>query len=490
MKKIFSLILLSLTLSFYAEAQQMELESYDLHKCNIVTAERTLVVGEYGNEVVSVVDPARGILATHQDFEVHAFNQNHTTRTLELADTKGYELITTNIVEGKLYLLFSNRTKNSYALLRGVVNLADMTLSTPLTPIYQEETAKSDIDHLRAAKSDNGDFIGLAFGVYHNATQEFQSHEMLLDNTLEELWVKQYPMNPVNAVYVTNEGQLKTMGYYNNKKNQNTKFIFGEFDENGEDVQEVMLDVTNVEYGQLLNCINGKFVFVGLLGDGREVNTTYSGIYGVVYDLNSHRALSNTHEFTNDEINVFENSSLKSKVRNAIMNGLDPRSTAATDFGGAVSYARRYTLTITDVRSGSTRTECYQTGAMVIALDTNCNFVWSKPIRTYMKENGRSSSHHVNICAQGNTVYLVQSEAAKNGEVYDISPKCKQKFFNRIKSRTAVYAIAQDGTVSKRMLGEAERNKITTPLMSAGNGVYWFVSSVPLNSTLNKLQIK
>lgn len=487
MKNILSFILLTIALAAAAQAQTT-VAGYPLEKgFNMMSADATHVLGECGGEVVAVAHVARGVITLYKDYEVLAIDKTGAIRSVELPDTKHCDLLAATLVDGQVHVLMAGTDKNQFSISRAAVNVAGMKITTPLTPIYSETLAKSDLPYYLSAQSPSGDFVALYAGIYRNASKDFRAKEVLLDNTLGELWTKQYPLAAVNALRVTDDGQVQTMSYYCNEKENRSGFRFGLLDENGEDVQETTFTSTKIENCRLLNCINGKFVVAGLLVDKK--NSGFSGLCGLAYDMKSRDARMSTSPFTDEEANVLENRPLRSNMkRSAVTAGLTPMSSAATDFGGACSFSRIYTVTTTGAGAPNS-TDYYVTGTLAVAVDTDGHIMWRKPFRMAMKEPEHTYFIHAGLCAKGSTVYLVQSEPAKGGLVYDIAATAKMKAVNGFKARTAVYAISPKGEVGKEMFGEASKQKVVSPLMPAGDGKYWFLTSMLSQSALHKITL-
>lgn len=490
MKKILSLVLVTFGLA--AAMAQTTVNEYPLPKgFNMMSAEETQVLGEAGGEVLAVVQPARGIITTYQDYEVQAIGKNGALRTVVLPDTRNSRLLAATLADGQVHVLLLSGDNNEYAIRRAVVNAATLQVAVAPTPMYRTTVAKSDLPYYKAAQSANGDFVAVLYGVYRNASKDFQIQEILLDNTLQELWAKKYPLGAVDEMMVSDEGEMLTLSYYLDSKSGRTALRFGRLDEEGETVQEASLDKP-MAYVDLLNCVHGKFVMSGLLLDDpeRRSNAQFSGFCGMVYDMRSRKLTQNTHLFTEEEVNVLENKKLNfGRKRNTLTAGMTPMSTAATAFGGAIAMSRLYSVTTTG-NTAANGTEYFMTGTLVAAIDTNAVIVWSKPFRNFLKEPEHRWFFHNNLCAEGSTVYLVQSEPAKNSPAYDIASTAKMKAINGFKARTAVYAISPRGEVSKSMYGEASKQKVVTDLMPAGNGTWWFLTSMINHSTLNHVTIK
>lgn len=490
MKKSFLFILVILSLSFVSRAQVSisdiplsdDFNTYGVARTTVVGE----IVGEFDNEVVTVVHPENA-MGISKDFEVQTIGKNGEMHSVRLKGTRQDGLVAATITDDVLHMLLAKITRSQFTVSRVSVSLLDMEVITPFTPVYSEKTEVTDTAFYWVGKSPDGDFVGLVCGAFHKSPEGFQGYAMMFNNDLDTLWTRKYTRGNPKDLKVDNEGEMLVMSYKTDFETGRTNFRFGVFDEEGVEEQEAQLDDGNLLTVKMLNYINGKFVLMGLPLSHQDKygNMHYAAISGLVYDMDKQLLTQSLHFFTKDEANVLENRSLDYPREGRIVaNNLQPMSTTATVYGGAVALARLYF----DVRGMSTPSfYFYTTGALVAAIDTNGDFLWCRPFRNYVTTTSTRQYMRYGLCAQGDNVCLLLSENSECGSAYDISTPAPVKVLGAFKVRTAVYTITPQGEVSKDLFGEVTKQRVTTDLMPDGKGNYWFLTSLEKQASIHKL---
>ena len=234
---------------------------------NLAQASEVITIGEHDGLTLLATRRFTVVLGNYLPREcmVMAVDKNlNKVRSIELADTKGDDIEAATLHEGKVYLLLAHQDRNEASFRRYVVDAATMQpIGEPTTVYRYEKVRKDDLYHW-IAQSPDRNLTGLVHIVTNHKTDGYSAVQIMLDETMKEEWRREYPIQSMSDLLVTNDGQKVTLGKSaDRKKTASTLYISMLDDENAIDLhKDVDVMVSDMK---LVNCLeNGKVLAVGI----------------------------------------------------------------------------------------------------------------------------------------------------------------------------------------------------------------------------------
>ena len=424
---------------------------------NSFMAHESYIVSASNNELLMVTHQTRTILAATSSLglQVVATDTNmNILRQVALPKTLMSKVLATNYVDGKVYVLY--QALSPLRIYRAVVDASSMTLEhneTLLEPIsgYDVETFPW------VAKSQNGLFFALAGGVINTTSKNFLGRQVLLDETFQILWDKQFGNHSLNDVWVDNDGVMYLFGYDYDKASSETAIEVCMLDVNEENRYTARAMLGEVFRLKLLNIVNNKAVAAGYIRTPQSPKNSdcFDKLLGVAFDLNTEELKVDRTTITSDELNVFGNKSTKKPNKEGMVDNLVLVDRTPTNFGGALLIQREWKITTRSTKTPDQH-DYYTMGALALAVDTNGKIVWHKPFRTVSHEMtgmawDLSANMDASLRAQGDNVYVFLPESSRAPQVYDITDAAKTVKVQLQDHACAIYGISREGAVTKQL---------------------------------------
>lgn len=407
--------------------------------------------------------------------------------SVELPESEDHELLVCSMSENKFTSLIMDEGRK-----KGVITKYSVNLNDPAHTVHQEvfrniETSKKEFIHWEAS-SPNKAFHCLIYVLLDEKQNSAEFAEILLDNELNILWEKQYNLRALNDIFVTNEGQVVTMGYNSNPEKEASSFIFSILDINNENSFLSEAQHFTAQKAAIVNYVNHKLVVSGLLRSSESTrrDTYYDGVFGLAFDFAANTCHSDTVHFTNTELNVFGNEKGTKKNKYGFADALVHEQQAQTTFGGAALFRRFYVVESRDYSGLSSRV-FNQIGAVAVATDTNGHIIWHRPFRSETVQGEFGNLINIDIFGRGDQVYLMQNEHEKSPQTYDIAPTVKKLKATINSCCLAIYGISYDGSVQKNLFNQDSREMLIDNLFRLDDTHYIFMRAKGGHSTLGTL---
>jgi hypothetical protein len=223
--------------------------------------------------------------------------------------------------------------------------------------------------------------------VINTTSKNFLGRQVLLDETFQILWDKQYGNHSLNDVWVDNDGVMYLFGYDYDKASSETAIEVCMLDVNEENRYTARAMLGEVFRLKLLNIVNNKAVAAGYIRTPQSPKNSdcFDKLLGVAFDLNTEELKVDRTTITSDELNVFGNKSTKKPNKEGMVDNLVLVDRTPTNFGGALLIQREWKITTRSTKTPDQH-DYYTMGALALAVDTNGRIVWHKPFRTVSHE--------------------------------------------------------------------------------------------------------
>ena len=336
--------------------------------------------------------------------------------------------------------------------------------------------------------SEDGNQIGLAYVLWGKKEPRY-ARAALFNRNMEQQWSQSLTYPNIHEILTTDEGSIATaaLGYI--KGNSESVFRFNLA--TATEAKELELSVEeDIERLALLNCKQGRILVTALEGKGGNgVNllgfTTlglrrHTGVRSYSIDLaGGNKYSSHLHEFTKEEICIFDNTAKPSLVANESTNFLMVRDHCSTKQGGAVLYQEAWEKEVRNTKNGMTNTTFYSNGMLLMQVDMEGNFKQINAIRQ-RNQNAKEPMVGSDLFVFNDKLYVVTNESKEASNEYTTSEPAKLSLSLSLTSATngavAVYYFTSDGVGAKQMVEKESKSLLFTPLYAVGGGKFYLLT--------------
>ena len=349
--------------------------------------------------------------------------------------------------------------------------------------LVDESVEKNDDYFIWSTSSPDGQYHGLVYAVW--GKKESRAVAMLFDSDMKKLWEYSLAYSDVYNVIVTNSGCVVTMrmGMVDDNKDITAfrvQMVNAEGEKHGEyildaDVSDVAL--LNAEGSRVLAiALEGKGGY-GLLRMGVMGNRQYTGLWGLVFDLDSQQiTTANRHPFTDDELLTLNNEVAGAKVTDRSIYFVRKVDECSTPQGGAALYQHAWRVETRDSR-GMTQSETVHSKGILLA-QTDMQGVLTINRIPQNNQNAGWPDVGADVLAHGDKVYVVTNESKEESDEYTPDkPAKRSKSLLLANMAVAVYWFTPDGQGGKKVVERERKALLKSPLMAGMADRFYFLTT-------------
>lgn len=365
------------------------------------------------------------------------------------------------------------------------------------SPLVDSPLPKGCESFLWTVCSPNGQYRGVVYAIWDDNSNS-KAVAMMFDREMNKLWERRLAYSDVFNVIATDEGAIVTLRLGMVEDNESlTAFRINMATASGEKHGEYVLDA-DVSDPALVGCDGSRVLALTLEGKGGYGairfgslgGRDYSGIYGLVFDLDQQKiTVANRHPFTDEELRILANDDkgqTYSQREITFMRKLDDCQTAA---GGAALYQHAWSLETRNIRTGMTSTTVYSQGILLVQATMDGNLT----IKGIPQNNQNANWPPVgaDLLVHGGNLYIVTNESKEASDIYTPDePALRSKSLVFANTALAVYWFTPDGKGAKKVVEKDRKAVLATPLAGDGDrfyfltmgGIYPYISSLTLPS--------
>ena len=332
---------------------------------------------------------------------------------------------------------------------------------------------KKDRCMVWGAASPSGAYMALAAVVEMVEKKQYRTYVAVFDGAAQMLWEREYPLESMQDMKVTDEGRLVTLGMEAN--GDETRYVYNVFDVGRANTYGVTVKCDPVEDLRLVNVVGSTAVAVGVFHpvDVKKADRFVNGVVGIAFDVDNAELKGFTmRPFQNEDMNIFLNKKTKKIQKEQFVDHCKVLGTTATPWGAAVLLGRVLTTEKTS-SSGAVSREGYGVGLHVAAVDTAGKVRWTRNVRRNDKDEEDGNMEQVALTTADGKVCLVRSEPVKSPLIYDIANEAKE-YETGDKCHVMLYTMADDGSTEKIVLEPKVKQHVVRALTRADGTLMYF----------------
>ena len=417
------------------------------------------------------------------------------TKSVTVADTKGDEIREAFRSDSQLHLLVSHGEKNLLKLRHVAFDAQSLDIVSD-NALVDVTMQKGDEGYVWTASSPNGLYHGVVYAVWGKKGGSSAVAQMY-DKDMKKMWEHPLAYSDIHQILVSDNGTIATLqpGTVDDN-NDITAFRINMVSVDGEKHGEYMLeaDVSDIA---LLSCdashvlavaLEGKggygFLRIGSLG-----NRTYTGLWGLVFDLDTEKiTVSNRYAFTDDDIRLFTNSEADQKMLSKKTDYVQLLDHCTTPQGGAALYQRTWKVETRNAKTGMTMSETvHSVGILLVQVNMNGELTISRiPQRN---QNASWPDVGADIFPFNGKVYVLTNESKHETDEYTPGrPAQRSKSLLMANSALSLYWFTPDGQGAKKVIEKERKAILKTPAFAGSNGRFYFLAG-SMNPSLGSLTI-
>lgn len=358
-------------------------------------------------------------------------------------------------------LLVDSSERRETAILKAIVSLDSLKLRNgAVDTVRTFKYAKKDRCHVWGAVSANGEFAATLSVVEYKERKQYIAIASMYDAELEMLWEREYAVGTVDAIYVTDDGQLLTVGLEEQKKGNSRadkmteeKIIISVIDKKGGDTYGITIQCERLKDFQIVNVVDNKMMCMGLFSpaESDEEDDLTGGVVAMSFSLDSLAMNGFTMRyFQNEDINILKNEKTKKIQKDRALPSVGPLNYVRTEDGAVV--VASYKPVENNVNANGTYSGLYAIkGIHVVAFDADAKVKWVHNLRCNDVQEGSDDLLHPAVFMVDAGLCVVKSESRKEPEEYIIS-KDAREYEVGDKGNLVLYRFDDKGEVSKWVL--------------------------------------
>ena len=417
------------------------------------------------------------------------------TRSVTLEDTKGDESWDVFRTDSTLHVLAVSNRKDLLRLRHVALDARNLAIGTD-EALFSASMDKDDEGYVWTAASPNGQYRGAVCAVW-SKKGESRAVALMFDRNMNKLWERTLAYADVQEVIVTDDGSIVTsrLGMVEDNKNI-TIFLMNQATAEGEKHGEYVLDA-DVSDMALLDARGSRVLAValegkggyGLLRIGTLGHRTYTGVWGLVFDLDSDQiAVGTRHAFTDDEVLNFYGENAGQKVIDSKVNFVRMVDRCTTPQGGAVLYQRAWHEETRDSRGVSMGETVYSKGILLVQADMDGTLILSRIPQN--NQNAGWPKVGADVFAHGGKVFVVTNESKDEADEYNPDRRARRSgSLMMANAALATYWFSPDGQGAKQMIEREHKAILTTPLFAGEGGRYYFLTVSSLQPRISSITI-
>ena len=350
--------------------------------------------------------------------------------------------------------------------------------------LVDEMKEKNDESYVWTACSPDKQYHGVVYALWGKKNN--RAVALLFDRDMNKLWERPLPYSDVFNVLVTNDGSVVTMRMGTVEDNRDlTAFRVQMVNADGEKHGEYILDA-DVSDVALLNSDGHRVLAVALEGKGGYGvlrfgalgNRQYTGLWGLVFDLEKQAIVTaNRHPFTDEELLTLSNEAAGAKVIDRSIYFVRKVDDCTTPQGGAVLYQHAWHEETRNSKTGMTMSETvHSQGILVVQADMDGVLTVSR-----LPQNNQNASWPdvgADLLMHGDRLYVVTNESKEESDEYTPDkPAKRSKSLLLANTALSVYWFTPDGQGAKKVVERENKALLKTPLYFGGGDNFYMLTT-------------
>lgn len=429
----------------------------------------TLTVGGESRDIDGTLLHEGRYLGQYEGMHCWAGGKDEAPKTIVLTDSnltptasltlpessENCKLLTATMDDGKVCLTLVDSSYNKMTFIyKTKIDLATMAPADSTEPMMLIDSlgyGRNDRCLAWGAVSPNGRYAAIIYVVEYTELHQYSARAILYDAQLREQWRKDYPLETMEALVVTDDGTMVTMGYEEDA--EETHFVFNILDCRKAESFDAAVKCNHIRQLKFAGVTGRKAIGVGTFGpaDRRMQDVLCEGVLTFAFDIEQANLTGfNMRTFQNEELNILLNMKTRRVQRYQDIDLVSVSGYTTTDWGAVVAVGRNWRLDRTE--DNGTHSIIYRRiGLHLVAIDTNGHVTWVRNLRRNDIQNGNDNLLSVDMTSQNGVTYIVRNEPRRTPPIYDIGREAKQLEMGS-KSALAIYTIGADGEVQKQLL--------------------------------------
>ena len=415
-------------------------------------------------------------------------------KSVTLPNTKKYGIEETFLSGDRLHAIISSDADKKLSARHIAIDAQSLEVVDDQM-LVDESVQKSDEYYVWAVSSPDGQYHGVIYAVW--GKKESRAVAMLFDRNMQKLWERSMPYSDIFNVLVTNSGTVVTLrlGMVDDNKDI-TAFRVQMVNAEGEKHGEYILDA-DVSDAALLNAEGSRVLATALEGKGGYGmlrmgvlgNRQYTGLWGLVFDLDSQKiTVANRHPFTDDELLTLANEAAGAKVTDRSIYFVRKVDDCTTPQGGAALYQHAWHVETRDSRGMTQSETVHSQGILLVQADMQ----GALTINRIPQNNQNASWPDVgaDLLTHGGKVYVVTNESKEESDEYTPdTPAKRSKSLLMANSALAVYWFTPDGQGAKKVVEREHKAILKTPLVAGAADRFYFLTTSGLAPRISMLKL-
>ena len=400
--------------------------------------------------------------------------------SVTLADTKEHSLLAAFLSGDSLHILLSHGEKTLLRMRHVVLDARSLSVVSD-NVLRDVSIQKGDEYKVWTANSLGGQYHGMVYAVWSKKGPS-TAVAMMFDNNMNKLWESELEYSDIHDVLVTDGGTIATtrLGVIDDNKDI-TAFRINMANADGVKHGEFVLEA-DVSDMALLNTDGHKVLAVALEGKGGYGalrigslgNRSYTGVWGLVFDMDAQKiSVSNRHAFTDEEIRLFENLSAGAKMLSQKIDYVRLLDYCTTPQGGAALYQRAWKV---EVRRGATSSETvHSVGILLVQADMRGELTINRIPQC--NQNADWPKVGANVFPYNGKVYVLTNESKHETDEYTPDkPAQLSRSILMANAALALYWFTPDGQGAKQLLERERKAILYAPTYAGSNGRFYFLA--------------
>ena len=365
------------------------------------------------------------------------------------------QLATATMDNGKACLTLVDSSYNRMTIIySSVVDLATMKpadSTAAMTIVDSLSYGSKDHCYVWGAVSPNGRHAALIYIVEYTERHQYSARAILYDAQLHEQWRKDYALGSMEALCVTDDGTMVTLGY--DEEGDETHFVFNILDQRRTETYDAIVQCNHIRQLKLAGVTGNKAIAVGTFSpqDRSLWDVLCEGVVTFAFNIDSANLTGfNMRTFQNEDLNILLNMKTRRVQKYQDIDLVSVSGLTTTDWGAVVAVGRNWRLDRTE-DNGTHSIIYHRMGLHLVAIDTTGRVRWVRNLRRNDVQKSNDDLLGLDMTSRDGITYIVRSEPRRTPPIYDISREGKQLEMGS-KSALVIYTLAADGEVKKNFL--------------------------------------
>ncbi len=385
------------------------------------------------------------------------------------------EVLTAGVVGNRAGVMLVDRSDNKRTVIYGCSidgegqSLVNESYDTLLTLEY----GKKDKCIVWGAASPSGNYLALASVLQYGDKQQYSTYVALFDGAMRRVWDREYPLQTMHEMFVTDEGRIVTLGM--EPEGEETRFVYNVFDAGRAETYGMSVKCDPISELHLVNVVGPYAVAMGLYHPTgmKKAERYINGVVGISFNVDNAELKGFTmRPFQNEDMNVLLNKKTKKIQKEQYGDHIKMFELTRTPFGAAMALGRVLTVEKTS-QNGSVSRQSYAVGLSVSAVDTLGRLRWTRNFRRNDVDKEGLPLERIAMSTSDGKVCLVRSEHRKAPLIYDIANEAKE-FSIGDKCNVVLYTIDADGTTEKIILESKVKHNVVRALTRRDDTLLFF----------------